>query len=96
MPKSGPRTTSKYSDEFKARAVRPNQLPSAPVQDVADSHYARPVILSRWRKLSRQGTIETRERSILMLPNPFKVIRNLLLTGQEVLDSCCPPLITRS
>ena len=35
MPKPGPRTTNKYSDEFKAAAVRLSQLPGFEVQDVA-------------------------------------------------------------
>ena len=59
MPKPGPRTTYKYSDEFKATAVRLSQLPGVRVQDVADSLYIHPFMLSRWRKLAREGTIVT-------------------------------------
>jgi transposase len=35
MPKSGPRTTTRYSDEFKATAVRLSELPGVRVKDVS-------------------------------------------------------------
>ena len=35
MPKPGPRTTTRYSDEFKATAIRLSALPGVRVQDVA-------------------------------------------------------------
>jgi transposase len=57
MPKPGPRTTYKYSDRFKATAVRLSQLPGVSVQDVAESLYIHPFMLSRWRKQAREGTI---------------------------------------
>ncbi len=37
MPKPGPRTTCKYSDEFKSTAVRLSELAGVEVQDVAAS-----------------------------------------------------------
>ena len=37
MPKPGPRTTYKYSDQFKATAVRLSQLPDVAVRDVAEA-----------------------------------------------------------
>lgn len=51
MPKPGPRTTYKYSNEFKATAVRLSQLPGIAVQDVAESFYIRSYYLvgARWR-----------------------------------------------
>ena len=58
MPKPGPRTTYKYSDEFKATAVRLSELPGVAVQDVAASLYIHPFMLSRWRKDAREGRIE--------------------------------------
>ena len=57
MPKPGPRTTYRYSDEFKATAVRLSELPGVTVQDVAESLYIHPFMLSRWRKAVREGTI---------------------------------------
>jgi transposase len=60
MPKPGPRTTARYSQEFKATAVRLSQLPGVRVQDVAESLYIHPFMLSRWRKLAREGEIMTK------------------------------------
>ena len=57
MPRPGPRTTNKYSDRFKATAVRLSELPGVAVQDVAESLYIHPFMLSRWRKQVREGRI---------------------------------------
>ncbi len=57
MPKPGPRTIYKYSEHFKATAVRLSQLPGVAVQDVAASLYIHPFMLSRWRKQMREGKI---------------------------------------
>jgi len=57
MAKPGPRTTYKYSDEFKATAVRLSELPDVAIQDVAASLYIHPFMLSRWRKQVREGEI---------------------------------------
>jgi len=60
MPTTGPRTTYRYSNEFKATAVRLSQLPGVAVGDVAASLYIHPFMLSRWRKLAREGQIVTK------------------------------------
>ena len=60
MPKPGPRTTSQYSNAFKATAVRLSQLPGVAVRDVAESLYIHPFMLSRWRRLAREGQIMTK------------------------------------
>lgn len=60
MPAPGPRTTPRYSESFKATAVRLSQLPGVSVQDVAASLYIHPFMLSRWRKLAREGVIVTK------------------------------------
>ena len=60
MPRPGPRTTYKYSDHFKATAVRLSQLRGVAVQEVADSLYIHPFMLSRWRKEAREGLIVTK------------------------------------
>jgi transposase len=64
MPKPGPRTTTRYSDEFKATAVRLSALPGVLVQDVAASLYIHPFMLSRWRKLAREGEIMTKDVTV--------------------------------
>ena len=60
MPRPGPRTTYKYSDRFKATAVRLSQLRGVSVQDVAASLCIHPFMLSRWRKQAREGSIVTK------------------------------------
>ena len=60
MPKPGPRTTYRYTDQFKATAVRLSQLPDVAVGDVAASLYIHPFMLSRWRKQAREGLIMTK------------------------------------
>lgn len=59
MPRPGPRTTYRYTDHFKATAVRLSELPGVSVADVAESLYIHPFMLSRWRKLAREGHIVT-------------------------------------
>ena len=60
MPRPGPRTTYKYSERFKATAVRLSQLRGVSVQEVAESLYIHPFMLSRWRKEAREGKIMTK------------------------------------
>lgn len=60
MPRPGPRTTYRYTDHFKATAVRLSELPGVSVADVAESLYIHPFMLSRWRKLAREGRIVTK------------------------------------
>ena len=57
MPKPGPRTTYKYTDRFKATAVKLSQLPGVASKDVAESLCIHPFMLSRWRKEMREGLI---------------------------------------
>ena len=56
----GPKTTLRYSERFKASAVRLSSLPGVRVQDVAESLYIHPFMLSRWRKQAREGRIMTK------------------------------------
>ena len=60
MPRPGPRTTYKYTEQFKATAVRLSELPGVAIQDVASSLYIHPFMLSRWRKEAREGLIMTK------------------------------------
>lgn len=60
MPTPGPRTTYRYTSEFKATAVRLSALPGGVIQDVAESLAIHPFMLSRWRKQAREGLIVTR------------------------------------
>ena len=86
MPKPGPRTITRYSDEFKATAVRLSELPGVRVQDVAASLYIAPFMLSRWRKWARGGRIMTKgvavdwavtvELKELRPVSPFRIIES--------------------
>jgi len=64
MPKPGPRTTYKYSEEFKAAAVRLSHLPGVQIKDVAHSLYIHPFMLSRWRKEVRDGVIMAKGKDV--------------------------------
>jgi len=64
MPKPGPRTTRKYSEEFKATAVRLSNLRGVEIQDVAASLYIHPFMLSRWRKQVREGVIVAKGKDV--------------------------------
>ena len=55
MARPGLRKIHRYSDEFKATAVRLSQLPGVAVQDVAASLDIHPFMLSRWRKEHRES-----------------------------------------
>ena len=57
MPKPGPRTTYKYSEKFKATAVKLSEWPGVKCKDVADSLCIHPFMLSRWRKEYREVLI---------------------------------------
>jgi transposase len=56
----GPRKVSRYSAEFKLKAVKLSQIDGVRVQDVADALEIHPFMLSRWRKLAREGRLRTR------------------------------------
>jgi transposase len=60
MARAGPRKTNKYSEQFKATAVRLSELPEVLIQDVAAALDIHPLMLSRWRKQAREGKLMTR------------------------------------
>ena len=57
MPRSGPRTVRRYSDEFKLTAVRLSQQPGIQVRTVAAALAIHPFMLSKWRKDARDGRL---------------------------------------
>jgi transposase len=57
MPRPGPRTVRKYSDEFKLAAVRLSQEPGIQVKTVAAALAIHPFMLSKWRKDVREGVL---------------------------------------
>lgn len=63
MPKSKqPRKTLRYSEEFKAKAVRLSLMDGVQVQEVARTLDIHPFMLSRWRKEYREGKIVADKR----------------------------------
>lgn len=64
MPaRKGPKKVKQYSLELKRAAVRLTQAPGARVKDVAESLDIHPFMLSKWRKLAREGLLVKRPAS---------------------------------
>jgi transposase len=58
MPaRKGPPKVHRYSIELKRTAVRLSQAPGARVNDVAEALDIHPFMLSRWRRLAREGLL---------------------------------------
>jgi transposase len=57
MPRSGPRTVRRYSDEFKLTGVRLSQQPGIQLQTVATALAIHPFMLSKWRTDAREGRL---------------------------------------
>jgi transposase len=60
MARTTKRVYARYSDAFKAEAVRLASQPGILVQDVAQSLDIHPFMLSRWKKQCREGNIVTK------------------------------------
>jgi len=76
MPRSGPRTVRRYSDEFKLTAVRLSQQPGVQVKTVAAALAVHPFMLSKWRKDAREGRLHGRARKAPP-PGPAREIAQL-------------------
>ena len=70
MPRAGPRKVSRYSLEFKLKAVKLSQLKDVEVQAVADALEIHPFMLSRWRKEARDGVLRGRAAVPPVLKTP--------------------------
>jgi transposase len=57
MARSGPRRTNRYTEQFKATAVKLSSLSGVLIQDVAAALDVHPFMLSLWRKQVRDGVI---------------------------------------
>jgi transposase len=57
MGRPGLRKKNRYSEDFKATAVKLSSLPEVLIQDVAAALDIHPFMLSRWRKEVREGVI---------------------------------------
>ncbi len=64
MPaRKGPKKVNKYSLELKRTAVRLSEAPGASVKELAEATDIHPFMLSKWRRLSRQGLLVERPRA---------------------------------
>lgn len=63
MARTIKRAYARYSDSFKAEAVRLASQPGIRVQDVALSLDIHPFMLSRWKKQCREGVIMVNPKS---------------------------------
>ncbi len=57
-------TYNRYSDHFKATAVRLSSIKGILIKDVAESLDIHPFMLSRWRKEYREGKIMAKGKPI--------------------------------
>jgi transposase len=58
MPaRKGPKKVNRYSIEMKRTAVWLSSAPGARVMDVAEALDIHPFMLSRWRRLAREGVL---------------------------------------
>lgn len=80
MARTIKRAYARYSESFKAEAVRLASQPGILVQDVAQSLDIHPFMLSRWKKQSREGFIMTAKQP----SNPELVNEAELLRLREV------------
>jgi transposase len=65
----GPKKVHLYSNEFKVQAVRLSLHPDIQTQDVAKALDIHPFMLSRWKKVYREGVLKgTRDIAPLELP----------------------------
>lgn len=63
MPRyNNPRRTSRYTNEFKVKAVQLTYLDSIQIKKVAETLDIHPFMLSRWRKEYREGKIVADKR----------------------------------
>ena len=56
----GPRKISRYTAEFKVKAVKLSEISGVLIQDVADALDIHPFMLSKWRKEYREGRLRAR------------------------------------
>lgn len=68
MARTIKRFYARYTQSFKAEAVRLASQPSILVQDVAASLDIHPFMLSRWKKQVREGVIMTNKKPVKPKP----------------------------
>lgn len=78
MGRPGLRKKNRYSEEFKATAVKLSGLAGVRVQDVAEALDIHPFMLSRWRKEVRDGVIVAKGAKVdIQTASELKRLREL-------------------
>lgn len=67
----------RYTEEFKATAVRMSKAPGVLSKDVAESLDIHPLMLSRWRKEYREGKISAEGKKIKLEGKRVAELRKL-------------------
>lgn len=70
-------TYNRYTDHFKATAVRLSGLKGVLIKDVADALDIHPFMLSRWRKEYRDGLIMAKGKTVVIDPQTAAELRRL-------------------
>ena len=81
---TGPRKVNRYSEEFKATAVKLSHLQGVQVKDVADSLDIHPFMLSRWRKEIREGRIVAKRSADDLDPKTAAELKRLRKVEKEL------------
>ncbi len=72
----GPKKVHRYSDAFKATAVKLSQLSGVQVRNVAEALDIHPFMLSRWRKEYREGRIQSGKK-VTLAPKTVAELKRL-------------------
>lgn len=73
----------RYTDEFKAKAVALSQVSGVRAKDVAESLDIHPLMLSRWRKESREGKISVKATEIKLRGKEVSELKRLRKLEQD-------------
>ncbi len=67
----------RYTDEFKATAVKLSRVSGVRSKDVAEALDIHPLMLSRWRKEYREGQIAAGEKKVQLKPRQVAELKRL-------------------
>ena len=76
-------TYNRYTDRFKATAVKLSKLEGVLVQDVAEALDIHPFMLSRWRKDYREGRIMVKGKHVALDPEMAAELKRLRKLERE-------------
>ena len=79
----GPKKVHRYGVEFKLTAVKLSRMPGVAVQTVAEALDIHPIMLSRWRKEVRDGTLKGRARRVVVPRRSVRELQQLQVLKRE-------------